>query len=43
LDFAGNRAGENGFFADANPLLNADKMESKLVPRSALMIENMLK
>lgn len=43
LDFAGHKAGESGFFADANPLLNADKMESKLMPRSALMIESMTK
>ncbi len=43
LDFVGHKAGESGFFADANPLLNADKMQSKLVPRSALMVENMVK
>lgn len=43
LDYAGHKGGESGFFADANPLMNADKMESKFTPRSMIMIENMMR
>ena len=32
----GHSAGRSGFFADANPILNPDKMQSKMIPRSKI-------
>ena len=39
----GHRAANNGFFANANPILNPHIMKSKFMPRSMLMIQNLAK